>query len=38
MLHRLPDEPYALALGDERLLADDQTVRFGHGTNPGWQV
>jgi transposase len=29
MLHPLPDEPYALALGEERLVADDQTVRFG---------
>jgi hypothetical protein len=29
MLHPLPDQPYALALGEERLVADDQTVRFG---------
>ena len=29
MLHPLPDEPYALALGEERLVGDDQTVRFG---------
>ncbi len=37
MLHRLPDER-ALALGDERLVADDQTVRFGsvrYSTPPG---
>ena len=27
--HPLPDEPYALALGEERLVGDDQTVRFG---------
>jgi transposase len=38
MLHPLPDEPYALALGEERLVADDQTVRFGsvrYSTPPG---
>jgi transposase len=38
MLHRLPDEPYALALGEERLVGDDQTVRFGsvrYSTPPG---
>ena len=38
MLHPLPDEPYALALGDERLVGDDQTVRFGsvrYSTPPG---
>jgi hypothetical protein len=29
MLHRLPDEPHALVLGDERLVADDQNARFG---------
>jgi len=37
-LHPLPAEPYALALGDERLVADDQTVRFGsvrYSTPPG---
>jgi hypothetical protein len=37
-LHPLPDEPYALALGDERLVGDDQTVRFGsvrYSTPPG---
>ncbi len=38
MLHPLPDEPYALALGEERLVGDDQTVRFGpvrYSTPPG---
>jgi hypothetical protein len=38
MLHPLPDEPYALALGEERLAGDDQTVRFGsvrYSTPPG---
>jgi hypothetical protein len=38
MLHRLPDEPHALALGEERLVGDDQTVRFGsvrYSTPPG---
>ena len=37
-LHPLPDEPYALALGEERLVGDDQTVRFGsvrYSTPPG---
>jgi hypothetical protein len=37
-LHPLPDEPYALALGDERLVGDDQTIRFGsvrYSTPPG---
>jgi transposase len=37
-LHPLPDEPYALALGEERLVSDDQTVRFGsvrYSTPPG---
>src|SRR5437764_1217307 len=37
-LHPLPDEPHALALGDERLVGDDQTVRFGsvrYSTPPG---
>jgi hypothetical protein len=29
LLHRLPDEPYALALGEERLAGDDQTIRYG---------
>jgi hypothetical protein len=28
-LHPLPAEPYVLALGEERLVNDDQTVRFG---------
>jgi len=28
-LHVLPAEPYVLALGEERLVNDDQTVRFG---------
>ena len=38
MLHPLPDEPHALALGEERLVADDRTVRFGlvrYSTPPG---
>ena len=38
MLHPLPTEPYALALGEERLVGDDQTVRFGsvrYSTPPG---
>ncbi|MDX6395833.1 MAG: hypothetical protein QOJ73_6896 [Streptosporangiaceae bacterium] len=37
-LHRLPAEPHALALGEERLVGDDQTVRFGsvrYSTPPG---
>jgi transposase len=37
-LHPLPDEPYALALGEERLAGEDQTVRFGsvrYSTPPG---
>ncbi len=37
-LHTLPAEPHALALGEERLVADDQTVRFGsvrYSTPPG---
>ena len=37
-LHPLPGEPYALALGDERLVGDDQTIRFGsvrYSTPPG---
>jgi hypothetical protein len=39
MLHPLPAEPYALALGEERLVGDDQTVRFGsvrYSTPPGY--
>jgi hypothetical protein len=38
MLHPLPGEPYALALGGERLADDDQTIRFGpvrYSTPPG---
>jgi hypothetical protein len=37
-LHPLPAEPYVLALGEERLVNDDQTVRFGsvrYSTPPG---
>jgi hypothetical protein len=37
-LHVLPAEPYALALGEERLVDDDQTIRFGsvrYSTPPG---
>ena len=38
MLHPLPEQPYALALGEERLVGDDQTIRFGsvrYSTPPG---
>ncbi|WP_020646625.1 IS21 family transposase [Amycolatopsis balhimycina] len=28
-LHVLPAEPHAIALGEERLVDDDQTIRFG---------
>jgi len=38
LLHPLPAEPYALALGEERLVGDDQTIRFGsvrYSTPPG---
>lgn len=28
-LHRLPDDPHTAALGESRLVGDDQTVRFG---------
>jgi hypothetical protein len=38
MLHPVPAELYALALGEERLVADDQTIRFGsvrYSTPPG---
>jgi transposase len=37
-LHPLPAGPHALALGEERLVADDQTIRFGsvrYSTPPG---
>jgi hypothetical protein len=37
-LHVLPVEPYALALGDERTVDDNQTIRFGsvrYSTPPG---
>jgi transposase len=37
-LHPLPPEPYVLALGEERLVNDDQTIRFGsvrYSTPPG---
>jgi transposase len=37
-LHPLPAQPYAAALGEERLVNDDQTVRFGsvrYSTPPG---
>jgi transposase len=37
-LHPLPGDPYVLALGEERLVNDDQTVRFGsvrYSTPPG---
>lgn len=28
-LHPVPEQPYALALGEERLVGDDRTVRWG---------
>jgi transposase len=37
-LHQLPAEPHAVALGKERLVDDDQTIRFGsvrYSTPPG---
>jgi transposase len=37
-LHVIPDEPYAAALGETRLVNDDQTIRFGsvrYSTPPG---
>jgi transposase len=37
-LHVLPTEPHAVALGEERLVDDDQTIRFGsvrYSTPPG---
>ncbi len=37
-LHPLPGDPYVLALGEERLVNEDQTVRFGsvrYSTPPG---
>jgi hypothetical protein len=37
-LHVLPTEPHAIALGEERLVDDDQTIRFGsvrYSTPPG---
>jgi hypothetical protein len=37
-LHVLPAEPHAVALGEERLVDDDQTIRFGsvrYSTPPG---
>jgi hypothetical protein len=37
-LHVLPAEPHAVALGEERLVNDDQTIRFGsvrYSTPPG---
>ena len=38
-LHVLPADPHVAALGDERLVNDDQTVRFGsvrYSTPPGF--
>ncbi|WP_370105679.1 IS21 family transposase [Streptacidiphilus sp. BW17] len=38
LLHRLPDAPFALALGEERLVGDDQTISFAsvrYSTPPG---
>lgn len=37
-LHPVPAQPHAIALGEERLVADDQTIRFGsvrYSTPPG---
>lgn len=37
-LHVVPAEPHAIALGEERLVDDDQTIRFGsvrYSTPPG---
>ena len=37
-LHRIPDAPYAAALGELRTVDDDQTIRFGsvrYSTPPG---
>jgi hypothetical protein len=37
-LHVLPAQPHAVALGEERLVDDDQTIRFGsvrYSTPPG---
>lgn len=37
-LHRIPDAAYAVALGEQRRVDDDQTVRFGsvrYSTPPG---
>ncbi|GAA1024777.1 hypothetical protein Aple_104060 [Acrocarpospora pleiomorpha] len=38
LLHRLPEQPYALALGERRHVEDDQTIRWGsvrYSTPPG---
>jgi hypothetical protein len=38
-LHVLPSEPYTAALGETRLVENDQTVRYGgvrYSTPPGW--
>lgn len=37
-MHPLPEQPYVRALGEERLVNDDQTIRFGsvrYSTPPG---
>jgi transposase len=37
-LHTLPQQPYVLALGEERLVGDDRTIRWGdvrYSTPPG---
>lgn len=38
-LHPVPAEPYQVALGEDRLVDDDQTIRFGsvrYSTPPGY--
>ena len=34
-LHPVPAQPHAIALGEERLVDDDQTIRFGSVRCPG---
>jgi transposase len=40
LLHVLPAEPHTLALGEERLVNKDQTIKWGgvrYSTPPGWR-